>query len=94
MRIFFVFLFLLTPATVWAESVTITVKGMVCSFCAQGIKKTFGKESAVESVNVNLDEKIVSLKFRAGESIDDERLKTFIADAGYNVEKIERDRDE
>lgn len=94
MRIFFVLLFLLTPATVWAESVTITVKGMVCSFCAQGIKKTFGKESAVESVNVNLDEKIVSLKFRAGESIDDERLKTLIADAGYNVEKIERDRDE
>ena len=94
MRIFFVFLFLLTPATVWAESVTITVKGMVCSFCAQGIKKTFGKESAVGSGDVKLDEKIVSLKFRAGESIDDERLKTLIADAGYNVEKIERDRDE
>ena len=94
MRIFFVFLFLLTPATVWAESVTITVKGMVCSFCAQGIKKTFGKESAVGSGDVKLDEKIVSLKFRAGGCLHDERRETRIADAGYNVEKIERDRDE
>ena len=85
---------LLVPATAWAESVTITVKGMVCSFCAQGIKKTFGKESAVESVKVDLEQKIVSLKFHHGATLADEKLKTLVADAGYNVEKIERKSDE
>ena len=92
-RLIFV-LALLTPASAWAESVTITVKGMVCSFCAQGIKKTFGKETAVESVKVDLEQKIVSLKFHTGATIADERLKALVSDAGYNVEKIERKSDE
>ena len=87
-------LLLFLPASAWAESVTITVKGMVCSFCAQGIKKTFGKESAVESVKVDLEQKVVSLKFRSGSTIADERLESLITDAGYNVEKIERKSDE
>ena len=35
-------------------SVQIEVKGMVCSFCAQGIKKNISKLEAVESVKVDL----------------------------------------
>ena len=34
-------------------SIVVSVKGMVCSFCAQGIQKTFQKQSAVRAVLFN-----------------------------------------
>ena len=44
-----------------AEEITIAVKGMVCSFCVQGIKKTFLRKDGVEQVDVDLDKKIVTI---------------------------------
>ncbi len=81
---------LLLPTTVLAEKITITVKGMVCSFCAQGIKKTFSKNENVKDIQVDLDKKVVELETSAGSSISDEELQRTINDAGYDVVKIER----
>ena len=80
------------PALVHAEEVTATVKGMVCSFCAQGIKKTFGKNESVEKVDVDLDKKLVQLKVKEGHTLSDEVITKAIKDAGYDVVKIERDK--
>ncbi|MBN8550648.1 MAG: heavy-metal-associated domain-containing protein [Deltaproteobacteria bacterium] len=91
---FYVALFCLfmfaTPTFVHAEEITVTVKGMVCSFCAQGIKKTFGKNADVADVEVDLEHKRVSLKVRQGATLSDESITTTINDAGYDVLKIER----
>lgn len=74
----------------FAETVKVSVNGLVCAFCAQGIKKTFSKESAVDSVDVNLDNKLVTLKLKKDQKITDERIGALIKDAGYNLVKIER----
>jgi copper chaperone CopZ len=79
------------PLTAAAEEITATVKGMVCSFCAQGIKKTFGKNEHVEKVEVDLDNKLVKLKVKEGHVLTDEVITKAIADAGYDVLKIERE---
>ena len=73
-----------------AEEVKVKVSGMVCSMCAQGIQKKFKDESALEKLDVNLDEKIVTLKIRDGETISDAAITKYITAAGYNVGKIER----
>jgi copper chaperone CopZ len=73
-----------------ASTAKVTVKGMVCAFCAQGIKKTFSKEEAVKKVDVSLEKKIVDLEFRDGKNIADDKIAEIITNAGYNVEKIER----
>lgn len=73
-----------------AEQVTVTVKGMVCSFCAQGIKKTFGKLESVKNVEVDLDKKFVKLDLKDNATLSDEVIKEAINDAGYEVEKMER----
>jgi mercuric ion binding protein len=78
-----------TAATA-AEQVEVHVKGMVCSFCAQGIKKKFNHEDAVSSVDVNLDEKWVKVGLKDGATLADERVKALITDAGYQVESIVR----
>jgi len=81
---------LMSFASFAGEEANIKVKGMVCSFCAQGIKKKFSAESAVSTVDVNLDDKWVKLGFKDGQSLADDKIKALITDAGYNVVSIER----
>jgi copper chaperone CopZ len=73
-----------------AEEITISVKGMVCSFCAQGIKKTFLRKDGVEQVDVDLDKKVVTIKTKAGAALSDADVKDSIVDAGYEVVSIDR----
>lgn len=78
------------PNFALAEEITVTVKGMVCSFCAQGIKKTFGKKESVKDINVDLDKKIVKLNVKDGSKMKDEEITQTINDAGYDVVNIVR----
>ena len=89
--IFLVLAASLMTQRVFAEEVTVTVKGMVCSFCAQGLKKTFSKNENVASVDVDLDHKLVKLKLKEGKATSDAQIETAITDSGFNVEKIVRD---
>lgn len=77
-------------STARAEEITITVKGMVCAFCAQGIKKAFGKLPDVERVEADLDNKVVVIGTKSGTTIDDVRVTSIVNDAGYEVVNIER----
>ncbi len=72
------------------EEANIKVKGMVCSFCAQGIKKKFSAEPAVSTIDVNLDDKWVKVGFKDNQTLADDKIKALISDAGYNVVSIER----
>lgn len=78
------------PSVGAAENIKVTVKGMVCSFCAQGIKKTFLKNEKVKDINVDLDSKLVSIETKDDAALGDEEIRTTIKDAGYEVLAIER----
>ena len=86
-------LLFLLPSACLAEEITITVKGMVCSFCAQGIKKTFLKNENVKDINVDLDKKLVTIETKDGASIDDASLRQMITDAGFEIVSIVRGKD-
>lgn len=73
-----------------AEEIRVTVNGMVCSFCAQGIKKTFGKLPEVESVSPDLANKLVVIVSKKDQILADEKIRELIKDSGYDVTKIER----
>ena len=75
----------------FATDITIKVKGMVCSMCAQGITKKFSGMSEVKSVDVNLDNKLVKIQTHESKDIDDTKLTKIITEAGYNVGSIERE---
>lgn len=69
----------------------ISVNGMVCSFCAQGIEKKFKARKEVDAVKVDLDTKQVLIHFKAGQAMSDADMKTIIADAGFTVTNIQVD---
>lgn len=70
--------------------IDVKVKGMVCSFCVQGIEKKFKGETSVDNVKVNLDESLVSIWLKENQSLNDERIESLVKDAGYNVAEIKR----
>lgn len=80
----------ITPLTARAEQIFVSVNGLVCGFCAQGIKKTFSKIESISAVEVDLEGKKVTLSLKEGKNLADEEVKTLINDAGYTVVGIER----
>ena len=83
-------LLLFAPLSAQADTVKITVKGMVCSFCAQGIKRTISGKPGVESVDVNLETKMVTVVTKKGAVVSDAELSQNIVDSGFEVITIER----
>lgn len=75
-----------------AATIKAKVNGLVCSFCATGIEKTFKKQPAVESVKVDLNTKLVTIETKKDQDIDDKTIKKLIGDAGYTVVNIERQK--
>ncbi len=75
---------------VQAETVDVKVSGMVCSMCAQGIQKKFSSQDSVKKLNVDMDNKLVTIETKDGQTISDETIKSLITEAGYNVANISR----
>ena len=71
-----------------ASGVIVSVKGMVCSFCAQGIEKKLKTFKEVKSVEVDLDTKKVSVQFVAGQTVATEKIQETIKNSGYEVTDI------
>jgi copper chaperone CopZ len=72
-----------------AEVAKVTVNGMVCAFCAQGIEKTLSKMPEAKSVYVNLEKKLVAVEPKDGMKLDLKKISAGITDAGYDVVKTE-----
>lgn len=80
----------LMAGNAFAETIDITVNGMVCSFCATGIEKKFMEDPAVEKVKIDLDTKLVSVTTKAGQTLDDAAVKKVISYGGYETVSITR----
>lgn len=90
-KIALTFIALITlTSSAWAETITTTVNGMVCAFCATGIEKTFRKQPEVASVKVDLPKKQVVIKTKAGQTLSDAKIKEVVTYSGYTMGKINR----
>jgi cation transport ATPase len=71
------------------QSIKAEVNGMVCAFCAQGIEKKMKAQAAAKEVYVDLKKKVVAVELKEGQSMDMDKFKAEIKDAGYDVTKAE-----
>jgi mercuric ion binding protein len=74
----------------WAETITTTVNGMVCAFCATGIEKTFRKQPEVATVKVDLPKKRVIITTKPGKTLSDAKIKEVVTYSGYKMGEIVR----
>lgn len=70
-------------------SMKVTVNGMVCSFCAQGIEKSISKMDETKVVFVDLKNKVVIVEAKEGKTLNEKLISQEIKDSGYDVVKIE-----
>jgi cation transport ATPase len=70
-------------------SYKVTVNGMVCSFCAQGIEKKMKALNETKGVYVELKNHLVVVEAKEGSNISQDVIKKIIKDAGYEVKSIE-----
>ncbi|MEL8055504.1 MAG: heavy-metal-associated domain-containing protein [Pseudomonadota bacterium] len=74
-----------------ATQIIAKVNGMVCDFCARAVTKVFGKEDAVESVDVDLDAGEIRVALKSGATISDERVGELVKKSGYDLVSVLRD---
>ena len=60
------------------------VEGMTCQHCVQTVSETVGKMTGVQKVDVNLDQKKVTIEFDESQTKLDE-VSTQIVEAGFEV---------
>lgn len=65
-----------------SDTITYTVPGIHCEHCEAAIKQEVGAVAGVELVEVDLDDKLVTVR---GAALDDARLRAAIDEAGYDV---------
>jgi mercuric ion binding protein len=79
-------------AAVSADTIKATVNGMVCGFCATGIEKTFRAQPEVRTVDVDLENKLVTIQTKQGRTLDDSKIKKLLGNAGYSVVAVARQK--
>jgi len=72
------------------EQVTLKVSGVVCAFCAQGIKKSFLATGAVNQVAVDLDAHQVSLEMLPDKELSNQEISDLLEKSGFNLISVER----
>jgi len=73
-----------------ADTITATVNGNACNLCATAIEKTFRAQPEVKSVDVDLENRVVTIETKRGQTMDDAKMKKLLADAGYAVVTVAR----
>lgn len=82
-----------TPIFAVAETVNVSVNGLVCSFCAIALEATLADIGA-QDVQVSLEDAGLSFNTPDGLVLSDEQIAKAIEDAGYDIGEIERNAGE
>ena len=90
LHLFLTAILLAVTANSAAGTIEMTVNGLVCAFCAQGIEKKLKKFPATAEVVVNLEHRVVAVALKDGLDIPDADLRKALTDAGYTVKAISR----
>ena len=83
-------LLMLASSAASAATIEMTVNGLVCGFCAQGIEKRLRRFPATAAVLVSLEQRLVAIELVPGSDIADGELVAALEDAGYAVKAIRR----
>ncbi len=64
------------------------VRGLVCDFCAQALKKVFAKDERVDNIDVSLDDQTVTIYLKQGQTLGEAEITDLISRGGYDVDAV------
>ena len=71
-----------------SETLRYIVPGVSCEHCRSAITRAVGKLAGVESVDVDLEQRLVTV---SGRGVGDEAARAALDDAGYDVAHLQED---
>jgi periplasmic mercuric ion binding protein len=71
------------------QAVKLTVNGMVCAFCAQGIEARLKKMPETADLYINLKQKVVAVQAKPGQTLAIDKIRAEVTDAGYEVSQVQ-----
>ncbi len=87
-RVLIMMTLLMTSA--FAGAIKVQVKGMVCDFCASTMEAQFKNNPNVQSVDIDLKGKTITLELKPGKNLSDKTITSMVTNQGYVVSKIDR----
>ena len=75
-----------------ADTIHATVRGSACVLCEVGLEKTFRAQPEVSSVDIDLDNNLVTVHTKPGRTIEDAKIRKLLSDGGYSVVRIAREK--
>ena len=76
---------LMIPCVVFANDITINIKGLVCPTCAIGIKKNFIKTKKVESVKLDIKNQQAHVTELLSYKLTNDEIVKAVKAAGYEI---------
>jgi mercuric ion binding protein len=71
-------------------TVTLTVDGMSCPFCAYGLEKRLREIAAVDTLVVRVSDGLVQIRAKEGQELQDAELHEAVKRAGFSLREIHR----
>ena len=78
------------PAAAGSTLWRLKVNGMVCSFCAQGVKRKLSTLPGVQSITVDMQSHTISLVTAEGFKGGESSIRKAVQDAGYAMTSIQQ----
>ena len=77
------------PSAGTATGLKLSVNGMVCAFCAQGIEARLKKMPETADLYINLKQKVVAVEAKPGQQLAIDKVRAEVVEAGYEVTQAE-----
>ena len=75
-----------------ADTIKVTINETACDLCASAIEKEFKAQPEVKTVDVDLENNLVTIETRHGQALDDANIKKLLANTGYSVVAVARQK--
>ena len=84
---------LMIPSILFAGTITVNVRGLVCPSCAIGIKRHLAKTKKVDTVKLDVNKQLAFITELKNKTLTDKEITTAIVNAGFEIGKggIKRD---
>jgi len=69
------------------------VDGLACPFCAYGVEKQIGNLTDVQSVDIEIDQGLVTVTMKPDKKLTEADANQAVSDAGFTLRKFERGTD-
>lgn len=88
---FLMSIILISSLALAGEKIEVKVSGLVCPLCFSKVESKFKELSQVQTIKVEMDQKMLILELKDGQKLSDEEIyKVIDEDSGYKITGVHR----